>query len=111
MTKLLVKEKEIIVPGEILAEGMDYLPGNGTYRDGEKIISNRLGLATIDGRAIKLIPLTGKYLPKVGDTIIGKVKDIVMSGWMLDTYSPYHAMLSMMNGSSDYIQKGADLTK
>ena len=57
MSNLLVKEKDVVVPGEILAEGMDYLPGPGTYREGNEIISGRLGLTYIDGRAIKLIPL------------------------------------------------------
>ena len=69
MSKILVKDKDIAVPGEVLAEGMDYLPGNGTYRDKEKIRAERLGLAQIEGRAIKLILLSGKYLPKRGDTI------------------------------------------
>jgi len=111
MSKILVKEKDIVVPGECLAEGMDYLPGIGTYREGEKIMASRLGLAVIDGRAIKLIALSGKYLPKRGDTIIGKIKEILMSGWMLDTNSAYHAMLSMKEGTSDFIPKGADLTQ
>ena len=109
MSKLLTKDKEIAVPGEHLAEGMDYLPGNGTYRDGENIIASRLGLVTISGRAIKLVPLTGRYLPKVGDTIIVKVKEITMNGWILETNSAYHAMLMMKEATSDYIQKGADL--
>ena len=111
MSKLLVKEKEVVVPGECLAEGMDYLPGAGTYRDGEKILASMLGLATIDGRAIKLIALSGRYLPKRGDTIIAKVTDITMSGWILDTESAYHAMLGMAEATSDFIPKGADLTK
>ena len=111
MSKLLVKDKDISIPGECLAEGMDYLPGNGTYREGEKIIASRLGLTVIDGRAIKLIPLAGKYLPKRGDTIIGKIKEILMSGWMIDTGSAYHAMLSMKEASSEFIPKGADLTQ
>lgn len=108
---LLVKEKEIVVPGEILAEGMDILPGIGTYREGDKILAGRLGLTNIDGRAVKLIPLSGKYSPKIGDTIICKVIDINFSGWRVDTNSAYSAMLSMKDGTSDYIQKGADLTK
>ena len=72
MSKLLVKDKDIVVPGESLAEGMDYLPGNGTYREGDKILASQLGLVAVDGRAIKLIALSGKYLPKRGDTIICK---------------------------------------
>ena len=111
MSQILVKNKEIVVPGEVLAEGMDNLPGVGTYRQGEQILAARLGLTYIDGRTIKLIQLSGKYIPKRSDTIICKVMDINFSGWRIDTNSAYSAMLSMREASSDYIQKGADLTQ
>lgn len=111
MSKLLAKEKEIVVPGEVLAQGMDYLPSVGTYREGEEIIAGRLGLIYIDGRTIKLIPLSGKYTPKRNDVIICKIIDINFSGWRVDTNSAYSAMLSIKDATSDYIQKGADLTQ
>lgn len=110
MGKLLVKDKEIVVPGEILAEGMDHLPGIGTYRQGNDILAGRLGLVNIDGRTIKLIPLSGKYTPKRDDTIICKVIDINFNGWRVDTNSAYSAMLSIKD-TPGYIQKGADLTQ
>ena len=109
MSKVLTKDKEIAVPGECLAEGMDYLPGNGTYRNEEKIYASRLGLVNLDGRAIKLVPLTGRYLPKRGDTIIAKVEEVMMSGWRVDTNSAYSAILGMKDATSEYIQKGSDL--
>lgn len=111
MSKLLVKDKEVVVPGEVLAEGMDNLPGAGTYREGNDILAGRLGLTNIEGRAIKLIPLSGKYAPKRDDTIICKIIDINFSGWRVDTNSAYSAMLSIKDATSDYIQKGADLTQ
>ncbi|MBI2541216.1 RNA-binding protein [Candidatus Woesearchaeota archaeon] len=111
MSEINVKDKEISVPGEILAVGMDVLPGNGTYMDGEKIVANRLGLAMVEGRTIKLIPLSGRYIPKAGDTIICKVIDVSFSGWRLDTNSAYSAMLSMKDATSDFIARGADLTQ
>lgn len=111
MGKLLIKEREIVVPGETLAEGMDYLPGSGTYREGERILAGKLGLSYTDGRTIKLISLSGRYLPKRNDTIIGKVMDVSLHGWRLEINSPYTAMLSMKDATSDYIAKGADLTK
>ena len=95
MSKIIAKDKDISVPGETLAIGMDVLPGQGTYREGEKIIANRLGLVTIDGRTIKLIPLSGRYIPKTGDTIICKVIDVSFNGWRLDTNSAYSAMLPL----------------
>ncbi len=111
MSEIKIKEKEISVPGETLAVGMDVLPGMGTYRAADKIMAGRLGLASIDGRTIKLIPLSGRYTPRRGDTIICKVIDVGFSGWRLETNSAYSAMLSMKDGTSDFVQRGADLTQ
>lgn len=111
MSELLTKDKDIAVPGEGLANGMDYLPGMGTYREGETIRASRLGLVSVDGRAIKIIPLSGRYSPKRGDTIIGKVTDVLMSGWRVNTGSAYEALLSLKEGSSEFIPNGADLRK
>ena len=111
MSKIMVNDKEISVPGETLAVGMDILPGSGTYRDGEKIMANRLGLVMVDGRTIKLIPLSGRYIPKTGDTIICKVIDVSFNGWRLDTNSAYSAMLSMKDATSEFIARGANLTQ
>ena len=41
---ILVKERDIVVPGQELADGMDYLPSEGAFREGDKIISSKLGL-------------------------------------------------------------------
>lgn len=111
MSKINVNDKEISVPGETLAVGMDVLPGSGTYRESEKIIAKRLGLVIIEGRTIKLIPLSGRYIPKTGDTIICKVIDVGFNGWRLDTNSAYSAMLSMKDATSDFIARGANLTQ
>ena len=111
MSELKVKEREIVVPGELLAEGMGYLPSRGTYREGERIYASRLGLLNVDGKVLKIIPLSGVYLPKRGDLIICRVSDILMSGWRLDTFCPYSAVLGLAEASSSYIEKGADLTK
>ncbi len=111
MSGLKVKDKDIVVPGEVLATGMDFLPGMGTYRQGDNILAAKVGLTNIDGRAIKLITLSGRYLPKRGDNIIGKIQDIMMSGWRIDINSAYTAVLPLKDATSQYIQKGADLSR
>ena len=111
MSSVLVKEKEVVVPGQEIAEGMDYLPGYGTYRLDEKILAGRVGLVHVSGRAMNIIPLSGRYLPKTEDTIIAKVVDITMNGWILETNSAYNSMLSMRDATSSFIEKGADLTQ
>ena len=109
--ELLVADKSIVVPGEEVATGMDFLPTEGVYRDGDKLVASRLGLLAVDGRLVKLIPLSGKYLPKRGDVIIGKVTDVTISGWRTDINSAYTAMLSMKDATSEFIARGADLTR
>ncbi len=110
MANILVKNRDIVVPGEELAKGMDYLPGFGTYRINDEIRASRMGIVNVDSRAIKIIPLSGGYLPKKNDVVIGKVIDVTFSGWRLDINSAYTAMLMMKDGSSEYIARGADLT-
>ncbi|HLD33276.1 MAG TPA: exosome complex RNA-binding protein Rrp4 [Candidatus Nanoarchaeia archaeon] len=107
---LLVKQKDIVVPGEVLADSIDYLPGMHTYRLNNNIIAKRVGLVEIEGRALKLIPVSGRYLPKVGDKIIAKVVDITMSGWMLNINSAYNAMLNSKD-IMRFVRKGEDLTR
>src|SRR3989344_3369127 len=111
MSEIKVKDKEISVPGEVLAVGMDVLPGAGTYRDGEKIVANRVWVWMMDGRTIKLLPLSGRYMPRTNDTIICKVIDVGFNGWRLDTNSAYSAMLSMKDATSEFIARGANLTQ
>ncbi|MFH1072916.1 MAG: exosome complex RNA-binding protein Rrp4 [Nanoarchaeota archaeon] len=108
---LVTQDKEIVVPGEVLAEGMEFLPSFGTYRMENKILAKRLGLLVVDGKVLKIIPLSGRYLPKRDDIVIGKVVDITMNGWRVEINSPYTSLLGLKEGSFDFIQKGANLTR
>jgi exosome complex component RRP4 len=111
MSEIKANDKEVVVPGEVLAEGMEFLPSFGTYREGDKILASRLGLLNVDGKVLKLVPLSGVYHPKKGDTIICQVTEILMSGWRVDTNSAYSAVINMKDATSEFIPRGADLTK
>ena len=111
MSKLLVEERQIVVPGSELAEGMDYLPGDYVFRDGEKLVSMRLGIVSIAGRLVKLVPLSGSYLPNRGDVVIGRVSSVGISGWRVDIGWAFEANLNLKDASSDFIERGSDLTK
>ena len=90
---------------------MDYLPSKGTYRENNQILANRLGIVQLDGKVIKTIPLSGRYLPKKDDVVIGKVTDVLLTGWRIEINSPYESVLTLKDASSDFIQRGADLTR
>ena len=111
MSNLLIDEKNVVVPGEVIANGMDFVPALGSFREGDKIIASQLGLVNLSGRLIKVIPLSGRYIPKNGDVVIGRVADIGFSGWRVDIGWAFEANLSMKEASSDFIDKKTDLTQ
>ncbi len=109
--EILAQDKEIVVPGETIATGMSFLPGKGAYRENDKILAQRLGMVSVEGKVIKLIPLSGKYIPKLKDRIVAHVTDVLMTGWRLEINSPYSAVMTLKDATSEFIQRGADLTQ
>jgi exosome complex component RRP4 len=90
---LYVKNKELVVPGMLLAEG-DYISESGTHKDTGKIFASVVGICYVDRRKMRVVALEGKYIPKPGDTVIGVVVGERLSGWRVDIKSPYYAALS-----------------
>jgi len=88
-------KKEVVIPGEIISKGSDFLPGDWTMKQGDNIIATRLGIIEKYEKLIKIIPITGVYIPRRGNTIIGEIKDITMNGWMVDIGGPYSAFLPL----------------
>jgi len=94
----MVKEnkREIVIPGEIIASGDDYLPGEGTEKRGEDIVALKYGLSEESAGLVRIIPLSGTYVPRKGNLIIGKVEMITFNGWVLDMGTPANGFISLM---------------
>ncbi|MBS7267348.1 MAG: exosome complex RNA-binding protein Rrp4 [Candidatus Freyarchaeota archaeon] len=93
---LYFKNRQIVVPGELLAEG-GYKPGEGTFREGNCIYSSVVGLVEAKGKVVQVVAFEGAYIPKVGDVVIGKVIDVKMTSWRIDINSPYQATMHPVN--------------
>lgn len=89
-------KRKIIIPGEIIVSGNDFLPGEGTERKGEDIVALRYGLAEESNKLVRVIPLSGTYMPRRGNVVIGKVKNITFNGWIIDIGAAEHTFLSLM---------------
>lgn len=78
------KKRKIVVPGEVIVTGEDYLPGEGCRREGEDILASRFGLAEELGRVVKVISISGAFVPRRSNVVIGRVVDITFYGWLID---------------------------
>jgi len=93
-----VKKRQIVLPGEVLAEGGKFKSGEGTFREGEKVLAAVIGLAEIkENNIVVVVPLEGIYIPRPGDTVIGKIVNVKLSSWDVDILAPYLATLNLMN--------------
>jgi exosome complex component RRP4 len=88
-------ERKIVVPGEVIVSGEDFLPGEGTRREGDDVVAGRYGLSEKVGRVVKIIPLSGAYVPRRNNVVLGRVADILHSGWLLDIDTAGSAFLPL----------------
>lgn len=80
----VISKRTIVIPGEVIVSGEDYLPGEGVRREGDDVVANRFGMSEVSGRVVKVIPLSGAYIPRRNNVVIGRVTDITFNGWLID---------------------------
>ncbi len=99
-------DRKIVIPGEIIIEGDEYLPGDFTEKKNGKLFALRYGLAEEQNNLIKVIPLSGVYHARRGNVVIGKVENILANGWIIDIGAADTAFLSIMEVPK-YVNKDA----
>ena len=89
----MAEKRQIVVPGETIVSGNEFLPGDGAYRAGEEVVAARYGIANIFEKHVRVVPVSGAYYPKRGNTIIGTIVDITFNGWLIDFGGAQNAFL------------------
>lgn len=110
MADLTKKDKEFVVPGDEIVKSMEFLPGRNTFREGDSIFSKRLGILHVENHVVSVVPLTGPYVPRGGDMVVGEVDDIQKNGWVIKI-DDSHSTFLPMSGVREFIRNDADLSK
>jgi exosome complex component RRP4 len=98
MSEIKVENHEIVIPGDLLAEG-EFRCGDGVVKRGNCYYSTLVGLFQDKGDFIQVKSLKGKYFPRPGDLVIGKIIEVGLTSWLVDIGSPYFAILSGNNAT------------
>ncbi len=70
-------------------------PGPGTYRVDGRIYASVLGLLQRRPPLVRIVPLSGRYIPKPRDVVVGTVTDVQGTFWLLDIGAPRWTPLHM----------------
>jgi len=85
-------KKRFVLPGDVLTTAPLRLERN-VVLEGKKIISTTIGLSSVFNDSVKVIPLTGIYIPRIDDLVVGIIKTISGNSWFADINSCYQGML------------------
>ncbi|RLG28294.1 RNA-binding protein [Methanosarcinales archaeon] len=85
------EKQRIVIPGDLVSRD-PARRGDGTYvRDGS-LYASLYGLVN-EREKIRVVPLSGKYVPTRRDVVVGFVKEVTFSNWIVDIGSPYEGLL------------------
>lgn len=84
--------RRYVIPGDTITSG-PFRPEQNVAVDGRKITSTAVGVSEIYDDTVKVIPLAGKYNPKINDLVIGMVISHTSLSWELDINSCYVGFL------------------
>jgi len=87
--------RKIVLPGDLVSTNPK-AAGPGTYVENGKVYARVLGLLDKTDLGVRIIPLKGRYIPSIGDTVIGIVKEVTANGWIVNINSPYMAFLPIL---------------
>jgi len=88
----MADKRKYVIPGDVITTG-PFRPEQNVMLVGEKIIATAVGISEIYDDSVKVIPLTGKYIPKIDDLVIAKVNSHTSLSWELDINSCYVGFL------------------
>jgi exosome complex component RRP4 len=85
-------KRKYVIPGDVVTTG-PFRPEQNVILDGDKIIATTIGISEIYDDSVKVIPLTGMYIPKIDDLVIAKVNSHTSLSWELNINSCYVGFL------------------
>ncbi len=85
-------KRKFVIPGDVITTG-PYRPEKNVVLDGDRIMATMVGISEVFDDSVKVIPLTGMYIPKNNDLVIGKIVSHSSLSWEVDINSCYAGML------------------
>lgn len=85
----------LVTPGEAIGASSGVRAGTGTLKQGNDIISTKLGWAKENNGVVFVDPIYSAYLPRSGDLVVGIIESVRNNLWFADVNGPFNGLLPM----------------
>jgi len=86
-----VKDRDLVVPGQLIGDGLKH--DSSCYTEEGKVYSLVRGLVRLSGNKVEVIPLSGPYMPKVGDVLVGRITEDFGGIYLVDIDAAYFCII------------------
>ncbi|KAK7522015.1 hypothetical protein IWZ03DRAFT_107664 [Phyllosticta citriasiana] len=89
--------RDIVTPGEVVTDDPQWMRGHGTYvpEGSTEILSTVAGTVLKTNKLLSITPLRARYLPEIGDLIVGRIVEVQSRRWRVDIAAPQLAGLPL----------------
>ncbi|KAK3607221.1 hypothetical protein CHS0354_031718 [Potamilus streckersoni] len=85
----------LVTPGDVITSDTGYLRGHGTYMDDDKLLASVAGVVERVNKLICVKALRTRYNGEVGDVVIGRILQVGMRRWLVETHSKLNSILML----------------
>ncbi|EED14102.1 exosome complex exonuclease Rrp4, putative [Talaromyces stipitatus ATCC 10500] len=87
----------IVVPGETVTNDPQWMRGHGTFTTplSTSIIATVAGTVSKTNKLLSVHPLRARYMPEIGDLVVGRIVEVQARRWKVDIAAPLLAQLPL----------------
>lgn len=89
--------RNFAIPGQTVTSETQWMRGHGTYNTATStnITATLAGNVIITNKLLSVTPMRARYMPEIGDLIVGRIVEVGKSQWRVDVAAPLLAKLPL----------------
>ncbi|KAL4219420.1 Exosome complex component RRP4 [Mactra antiquata] len=85
----------LVTPGDVITSDTGFMRGHGTFMEDGKHHASVAGVVQRVNKLICVKPLKTRYNGEVGDIVVGRIIEVGMKRWKVDTHSKLDSVLML----------------
>eukprot|EP00037_Helgoeca_nana_P030565 m.378458 g.378458 ORF g.378458 m.378458 type:complete len:294 (-) comp28218_c0_seq1:918-1799(-) len=84
---------QVVTPGDVITADAGYMRGHGTFQLDGQLIASVAGVVQQVNKLICVRPLRSRYVPEIGDVVVGRITEVGQRRWKVDVHTRLDAVL------------------